>query len=93
MITKDEVRKIAELAMLKIKEQDLEKFVSQFNEILNYMEEINSLDLSDQEAAFHITELKNVFREDEIGHSLDNNTALANAPEGVDGFFKVPRVI
>ncbi len=93
MITKEEVKKIAELAMLRLKDDEIEKFCDQFNEILEYMEEINSLDLSKQEAAFHITELKNVFKEDEPGGSIDNKTALSNAPEAEDGFFKVPRVI
>ena len=93
MITKDEIKNIAKLAMLKLEEGDLEKFSAQFNEILEYMNEIDSLDLSNQEAAFHITDLNNVFREDSVKESLDNDTALSNAPEGIEGAFKVPKVI
>ncbi len=93
MITSEEVRRIARLAMLELKDEDVDRFAAQFNDILQYMEEINALDLSDQEAAFHITELKNVFRDDELKPSTDREEILKNAPEEAEGFFKVPRVI
>jgi len=93
MINEDDIRKIAALAMLEIEQDDIGKFTQQFGEILDYMKEIDNLDLSDQEAAFHITKMNNVFREDKTEKSLDNETALSNAPEGIDGAFKVPRVI
>ena len=93
MITKEDIKKIAALAMLELKDEDMEKFSNQFNEILEYMQEIDSLDLSDQEAAFHISDLNNVFREDAAKESLDNDTALLNAPDSGDSAFKVPKVI
>ncbi len=93
MITEDDIKRIAKLAMLEIKQEDMAKFVKQFGEILEYMKEIDNLDLSNQEAAFHITKMSNVFREDKVKQSLDNEVALSNAPEGAEGAFKVPRVI
>ncbi len=93
MINEDDIRKIAALAMLEIEQDDIGKFTQQFGEILDYMKEIDNLDLSGQEAAFHITKLNNVFREDKTKESLDNETALSNAPESMEGAFKVPRVI
>jgi aspartyl-tRNA(Asn)/glutamyl-tRNA(Gln) amidotransferase subunit C len=93
MISKDDIQRIAALAMLELKDNDVDKFVEQFNEILEYMKDIDSLDLSNQEAAFHISDLNNVFREDVVLKSLDNSVALKNAPEAGDGAFKVPKVI
>ncbi len=93
MVTRDDIERIAKLAMLKFEDDELESFSAKFNEILEYMKEIDNLDLSEQDAAFHITKLNNVFREDEIKESLSNELALHNAPEGIDGFFKVPKVI
>ncbi len=93
MITKEEIKKIAQLAMLKLNDEDIELFSQQFNDILDYMKEIDLLDLSNQEATFHITDNDNFFREDEPIDSIDNEEALKNAPEGIDGFFKVPKVI
>ncbi len=92
-VKKEEVRKVAELALLEIKEDQIDKFARQFNEILDYMEQINELDLSDCEAEFHVTELKNVFREDRVKESTDRELILKNAPEEDEGAFKVPKVI
>ncbi len=93
MVEKDEVKRVAQLALLEIEPEQMDKFSRQFNEILEYMEEINELDLSQCEAAFHITELKNVFREDELEPSFEREAILKNAPDPEDGAFKVPRVI
>ncbi len=93
MVNKEEVKRIAKLAMLELEESQIDKFASQFNDILNYMEQINELDLSNCEAAFHITELHNVFREDEVSPSMDRDLILKNAPETDGESFKVPKVI
>jgi len=93
MVDRDEVKRVAKLAMLELKEDQIDKFASQFNEILEYMEQINELDLSNCEAAFHITELQNVFREDELKPSMDRKVILKNAPETDSESFKVPKVI
>ena len=93
MVDRDEVKRVAKLAMLELKEDQIDKFASQFNEILEYMEQINELDLSNCEAAFHITELQNVFREDELKPSMDREVILKNAPETDSESFKVPKVI
>jgi len=93
MVEKDEVKRVAQLALLEIEPEQMDKFSRQFNEILEYMEEINELDLSRCEAAFHITELKNVFRDDKLEPSYEREVILKNAPDPEDGAFKVPRVI
>ncbi|MDH7500300.1 MAG: Asp-tRNA(Asn)/Glu-tRNA(Gln) amidotransferase subunit GatC, partial [candidate division NC10 bacterium] len=45
------------------------------------------------EPTYHVLDLVNVLREDEVRPSLPREIALANAPERADGFFKVPRII
>ncbi len=93
MIDKEEVKRIAKLSMLELKEEDVDKFCLQFNEILDYMKEMDELDLSKQEAVFHVIELQNVFREDRVKESIENEKALKNAPDPADGAFRVPKVI
>ena len=93
MIDKEEVKRIAKLSMLELKEEDVDKFCLQFNEILDYMKEMDELDLSNQEAVFHVIELQNVFREDKVKESIENEKALKNAPDPADGAFRVPKVI
>ncbi len=93
MITKEEVVRVADLAKLDLKDGEAEKFTEQFNTIFEYMKELDELNLDGVEAAFHITKLQNVFREDVQGESLDNRTALYNAPEVDLGAFKSPKII
>jgi len=93
MITKEEVARVADLARLDLREKETEKFTEQFNTIFEYMKELDELNLNGVEAAFHITELQNVFREDVQRESLNNRSALYNAPEASEGAFKVPKMI
>jgi aspartyl-tRNA(Asn)/glutamyl-tRNA(Gln) amidotransferase subunit C len=92
-VTRKDVEHIAELAKLKFKEEELEKFTDHLNEILAYVEKLNELDTTDVEPLSHPVEGSNVFREDEVKPSLDREEALRNAPDRSELFFKVPKVI
>jgi aspartyl-tRNA(Asn)/glutamyl-tRNA(Gln) amidotransferase subunit C len=45
------------------------------------------------ESTSHAIPIHNVFREDEVKHSLSQEEVLAIAPDEEDGHFKVPRII
>ena len=92
-ITKKDVEYIANLARLKYKDEELENFTHQLNEILNYIEKLNELDTENVEPLSHPVENFNVFREDDIKPSIDREQALKNAPDKTEEFFKVPKVI
>ena len=92
-VTKKDVEYIAELAKLKFKDEELEKFTEQLNEILAYVEKLNELDTTNVEPLSHPIEGSNVFREDVVKPSLDREEALRNAPDRSELFFKVPKVI
>jgi|ERR1035437_1554407 aspartyl-tRNA(Asn)/glutamyl-tRNA(Gln) amidotransferase subunit C len=92
-VTRKDVEHIAELARLKFKDEELENFTLQLNEILAYMEQLNELDTENVEPLSNPIEGSNVFREDITKPSLDREHALKNAPDKDDEFFKVPKVI
>jgi len=92
-ISRKEVEHVAELARLRFDEAELERFTHQLNAILSYIGKLNELDTSRVEPTYHVLDLGNVLREDEVRPSLSREIALANAPERADGFFKVPRII
>jgi aspartyl-tRNA(Asn)/glutamyl-tRNA(Gln) amidotransferase subunit C len=92
-VTRKDVEHIAELARLKFKDDELESFTVQLNEILEYMDQLNELDTENVEPLLHPVESNNVFREDEMKHSIDREDALKNATQRDDEFFKVPKVI
>ena len=93
MVTKDDVKKIAELARLEIPENELEKFTGQMNQILEFMGRLNALETSGIEPTSHALPIVNAFREDVVRESDIIKKALDGAPESEGGLFKVPKVI
>jgi aspartyl-tRNA(Asn)/glutamyl-tRNA(Gln) amidotransferase subunit C len=92
-ITKEEVIHVANLARLDLDDASIEKFASQIDTILEYVNTLNRVDTKGVRPTSHAISLTNVFREDTQREPLDRDTALANAPEKEDGNFIVPKVI
>jgi aspartyl-tRNA(Asn)/glutamyl-tRNA(Gln) amidotransferase subunit C len=83
----EDVRHVADLARVDLTDEEVERFTDQFVEILDAFEAIESVPEVEPQA-----DLANVMRADEERASLDQDEALANAPEAEDGYFKGPRV-
>lgn len=92
-VSKKDVEYIAKLAKLKLNESELDRYTSDMNEILEYIEKLNELDTEDVEPLSHPLGNKNVLREDVPVESIDRLKALKNAPKANEEFFKVPKVI
>ena len=92
-VTIKDVEHVASLARLSFSEEEKEKLVRELNEILAYMEQLNSVDTTDVEPLSQVIELSNVFREDTPKPCLSREDALKNAPAKNEKFFKVPKVI
>jgi aspartyl-tRNA(Asn)/glutamyl-tRNA(Gln) amidotransferase subunit C len=92
-ITKEEVDHVALLARLKFSESEKERFTSQLNSILGYMEKLGELDTTLVEPTFHAVARTNVFRQDSVQPSIPQDLSLSNAPDGDRGFFRVPKII
>ncbi len=93
MVDKETVKNVANLSKLKLKEDDVEIFSKQFNDILNFIDKLNELDVKDVEPFYEINIKERVDREDIPQESLSNEEVLKNAPESEGGFFVVPRVV
>lgn len=93
MITEDVVKKVARLAKLEIKKEDMAKLTIQLGGILSYIETINELKLEGIKPTAHAVEVNNVFREDVVVMSDVAQKTLDKAPEGDGEFFRVPKVI
>ena len=92
-ITKDEVLHVADLARLDLDEGSIDRFAGQIGEILEYVDTLNKIDTEGIIPTSHAIFLSNAFREDEERQHLDNDSAIANAPEKEDGGFIVPKVV
>ena len=89
-ITREQVLHVARLARLALTEEEVERLGTQLGAILDAVSKVSELDLSDVPPTAHPLDLVNVLAEDEPRPSLDRDVALANAPDVVDGAFRVP---
>ena len=92
-ITKDEVLHVADLARLRLTEEETVKFTNQLSQIIQYMDQLNELDTTNVTPTTHVAPLTNVMREDEVQPSLERDQVLKNAPTHREGMFQVPTII
>jgi len=92
-ITRQEVEHVATLARLKLDDEEIAIFTGQMDAILSYVDKLSELNTDNIIPTSHAVPMENAFRPDDIRPSIGVESALANAPERVDGFFKVPKVI
>ncbi len=95
-ISTGEVEKIADLAKLKFDPQELERFVDQFQEILEYIAKLEAVPTEEVEPTYQALEQEDLAtptREDEVKPCFPVGTALANAPDSSEDHFRVPPVI
>ena len=92
-VTISDVDKIAKLAKLKFADEEKVKLQKDLNKILEYIDQLNKLDLENVEPLENINETQNVLRKDEEYKWLTTEEALKNAPAKTGKFFKVPKVL
>lgn len=87
-----DVSYVANLARIELTDEETKLFQGQLDQILEYVEQLNELDITDVQPTAHAVPLVNVLRADEPGVSLDNDTVTANAPASRDGQILVPKI-
>jgi aspartyl-tRNA(Asn)/glutamyl-tRNA(Gln) amidotransferase subunit C len=93
-ITREVIEHVAKLSRLSFTEKELEGFISQLNEILQYFEKLDELDTSAVPPTSHMFFTKTPMREDKVREGPSPVVKLLkNAPQREDNFFVVPRVI
>ena len=95
-ITETEVRYVADLANLRLTEEEVHKMAHDLDEILTHIDKLNELDTSAVEPmaqVLHNVDETAALREDVERTPLGTETALKNAPVSGAGYFKVPLVI
>ena len=93
MISKNDVEYVAALARIHLQQDEASRLTRELEQILEYINKLNTLDVSNVEPTSHVLALKNVHREDKVRPSLTQQEALKISVQQQDGFFKVPKVI
>jgi aspartyl-tRNA(Asn)/glutamyl-tRNA(Gln) amidotransferase subunit C len=92
-INRDTVKYTANLARIELSDKELDHFTGQLDRILAYVAKLNTLNVADLEPTSHVMEMKNVYRDDIVKHSLPASDVVKNAPDKENNLFKVPKII
>ena len=90
---KIDVRYVAKLARLALTDDEVERFGAQLGDLLEHVDTLGKLDVSEVAATAQVVESRNVERDDTVRPCLDRETVLNGAPQRQGGFFRVPRII
>ena len=92
-LTEADVRQVALLARLGLDDEQIAGLQGELNTIIDYVEQLQELDLSEVEPTTHAVDYVNSMRADELVPSLPREQVLLNAPESKDGAFLIPRIV
>jgi aspartyl-tRNA(Asn)/glutamyl-tRNA(Gln) amidotransferase subunit C len=92
MLKEDVVEKVAQLARLKLTEEEKETIGKQLMSILEFVNQLNEVSTEGADAVWDGHEVTPL-REDVPRREFSQEKALANAPERENGFFVVPKIL
>ena|SRR5258708_902587 len=89
----DEVKRIAKLARIGLSDEETAKMSVELGNILEFVEQLQAVDVTSTPPTDQVTGLQDVWREDEVRPSPKRADLLANAPAQKDGYIVVKRVL
>ena len=93
-LTRDDVLKLAQLARLSLADQEVEEFSDELSAILDYVRQLQDVDVTGLEPTTQVSGLVNVMREDELkDYGIDRTDLLRNAPAVEEEQLKVKRMV
>jgi len=93
MISRDDVKKLAELSLLKVDDTELDKLTTEIDAILGYVSEVNKL--TGKEAVREKQPLRNVMRDDEVTNEPRqySKAILEQAPDRDHDYIRVKKIL
>lgn len=92
-IDKDTARRVAHLARIEVREEDLDHLAGELSGILGFMEQLREVDVAGVEPMTSVTPMALPMRADVVTEGDRRDRILANAPDARGGFFAVPKVV
>ena len=84
---------VAEVARIKLSEEEIRKFLPQLKESLEFFSKLKEINTDNVKPSFQPVELRNAVREDKEKECLSQDDALSLREHKKDGYFKGPRAI
>ncbi len=92
-VDKATVARIAGLARIEVKDDELEPLAGELSHILGWIEQLGEVDAEGVEPMTAVTDIPPRMRGDEVTDGERRDDILANAPESDGGYFVVPKVV
>ena len=92
-LAREDVEKVAHLARLQLTPEEVAQYQKQLSAVLDYVDQLNELDLEDVPPTSHAVAQQNVFRADEVEPSLTREDVLYNSPAVVEDQFLIQTVL
>lgn len=92
-IDRDTVKKVAGLARLRMTDEQLDKHTPELNNILTFIEQLSEVNTDDVEPLANVARIELQRRKDEVTDGGYADDILKNAPQAVEGYFAVPKVV
>lgn len=92
-VSKEELLHIADLADLNIKDEEVDNYLENLQNILNFADVINNAKTEGLEETIGANENCNVFRKDEVKEFENKEGLMQNAPEKERNMYKIPKVL
>jgi aspartyl-tRNA(Asn)/glutamyl-tRNA(Gln) amidotransferase subunit C len=86
-------RKVAHLARIRVEEERLPALAAEFSHILDFIEQLNEVNVDGVEPMVSVTPMRLKRREDVVTDGGYPEKILSNAPDAREGFFAVPKVV
>lgn len=86
-------RKVAHLARIAVRDEDLPDLARELSAVLAFMEQLNEVDVEGVEPMTSVTPMRLKRRPDVVTDGNIQDLILANAPDAREGFFVVPKVV
>ena len=92
-VSKSDVEYVAGLARLNFDEDEKLELIKDLNSVLEYMEKLNELDTDSVDIIVNPYYIENKFREDEVLPSISEKDVLKNAPQSLEEYVVVPKIL
>ncbi len=85
-----DIAHVAKLARIQLSDEEMASYRAQLSVILDHAAQVQALATDGVPPTSHPLDMDNAFREDVVTESLDRDVVLSQAPDAIDGFFRVP---
>lgn len=91
-LTIEQVKSIANLARLAVSDREAEQYRQELSAILDYIDQLQTVDTAGVEPTSQVTDLTNIMRGDEVEPSGIDQQLIATAPNHDEGYIVIPKV-